>query len=602
MLAIAAAGLLAATLPQPQTFRAGVEIVDVDVSVLDKHRLPVTGLTAADFTVTEDGKPRPIVAFTPVELAPREIAPAPWMSDVIPDTQTNSLEREGRLVVVLLDRAIALMDVQVARDVAEAAIAQLRPADLAAVVYTEYGMPQNFTSDRRLLLAAVRTPSVGLPEGDTAESGPCYCGTCTLERITDIANGVRDVRQRRKVLFIVGSSIPVTGRGSCGATVGSYRDKMMRAIAASNLTVYQFDPSGIPTLMSNASSRTPPRGAGMSNLARLGNLRFLPEETGGRAVFGNQPETTLPEIFRESNSYYVLGFSPAHSDGRFHDIRVKVGRAGMIVQARRGYYAAGAKPAGSTARMPKGVSPGLYSAIAGLWPRTDLPLTLTATPVAMPGLRTGAAVLMLATDAVGPRNVMVGAFDRNGQSMALQEGTVPPGSRNLIARLELRPGKYEIRAAVEDTASGAMGSVYSYVDIPNFVTQFVSMSGIFLHTLPSNPASRLGGTTDLPLPIEPSLRREFSRNERVAAFADVYQGLRRPAMPGYVLAEIRNDRDVRVFHQETRTLASDVGVNRAIKVNLELPLDELAPGPYMLGIEIRQGNQTARRELRFAIK
>src|ERR671913_1679168 len=54
---------------QPPTFRAAVDAVQLDVSVLDKDRRPVRGLTAADFTVLENGKPRPIVAFSAVELA-----------------------------------------------------------------------------------------------------------------------------------------------------------------------------------------------------------------------------------------------------------------------------------------------------------------------------------------------------------------------------------------------------------------------------------------------------------------------------------------------------------------------------------------------------
>ena len=42
------------------TFRSGIDVVQVDVSVLDRSRVPVRGLTAADFIVLEDGKPRPI--------------------------------------------------------------------------------------------------------------------------------------------------------------------------------------------------------------------------------------------------------------------------------------------------------------------------------------------------------------------------------------------------------------------------------------------------------------------------------------------------------------------------------------------------------------
>ena len=61
---------------QPPTFRTGVDAVQLDVSVLDKERRPVRGLTAADFTVLEDGKPRQIVGFSAVELPPLPAAVA----------------------------------------------------------------------------------------------------------------------------------------------------------------------------------------------------------------------------------------------------------------------------------------------------------------------------------------------------------------------------------------------------------------------------------------------------------------------------------------------------------------------------------------------
>ena len=52
-----------------QTFRTGVDIVQVDVSVLDRDRRPVRGLAAADFTILEDGQERPVVAFSAVDSA-----------------------------------------------------------------------------------------------------------------------------------------------------------------------------------------------------------------------------------------------------------------------------------------------------------------------------------------------------------------------------------------------------------------------------------------------------------------------------------------------------------------------------------------------------
>ena len=48
------------------TFPARVELVRIDVVVVDHDGKPVTGLTAADFEVSEGGKPHEIVSFEPI--------------------------------------------------------------------------------------------------------------------------------------------------------------------------------------------------------------------------------------------------------------------------------------------------------------------------------------------------------------------------------------------------------------------------------------------------------------------------------------------------------------------------------------------------------
>src|SRR4029077_13206601 len=111
------------------------------------------GLTASDFTVLEDGKPRPLVGFVPVNLpvAPTRAPAAAWVRDVAPDVTTNDVPREGRLVVIMFDWSIRFLDQQLARRIATAAVDQLAPGDLAAVVFTNAfgnaGAPQNFTAD-----------------------------------------------------------------------------------------------------------------------------------------------------------------------------------------------------------------------------------------------------------------------------------------------------------------------------------------------------------------------------------------------------------------------------------------------------------------------
>jgi Ca-activated chloride channel family protein len=56
---VAFAAVTAGFAPQ-QTFRAGVDLVHFSVIVTDKQGSPITGLTADDFELVEDGKPQSI--------------------------------------------------------------------------------------------------------------------------------------------------------------------------------------------------------------------------------------------------------------------------------------------------------------------------------------------------------------------------------------------------------------------------------------------------------------------------------------------------------------------------------------------------------------
>ena len=161
---VAVAMVLIAARPHAQTpaaqatFKGGTDLVQVDVSVLDGKRRPVRGLTAADFTVFEDGKPREIQAFSEVYLPDRVRADvAAWVHDVPSDVALNRVaEEEGRLVLILLDRTIPTGEPSTrAKRIAEAAVKELGPDDLAAVLSTSNGANQNLTSDRTRLLRAI---------------------------------------------------------------------------------------------------------------------------------------------------------------------------------------------------------------------------------------------------------------------------------------------------------------------------------------------------------------------------------------------------------------------------------------------------------------
>src|SRR5579862_7790756 len=149
--------------PHPQ-FRAGVDLVQVDVTVLDKNHRPVRGLTAADFTIIEDGKPQTIAAFSPVDVPdppPVPIVagkPVTWMRDVSSDVQSNDVA-SGRIVVLLIDDALIPNDPRIvanAKKITKEIVGRLGPGDRMSVIFTEGSrQAQDFTSDRARLQAAV---------------------------------------------------------------------------------------------------------------------------------------------------------------------------------------------------------------------------------------------------------------------------------------------------------------------------------------------------------------------------------------------------------------------------------------------------------------
>src|SRR5262249_43934976 len=63
--------------PAVPTSPSGVELIMVAAAVADDPGRPVAGLTASDFTLTEDGRPQPIVSFEAFVLGPRPPAGPP---------------------------------------------------------------------------------------------------------------------------------------------------------------------------------------------------------------------------------------------------------------------------------------------------------------------------------------------------------------------------------------------------------------------------------------------------------------------------------------------------------------------------------------------
>ena len=240
----------------PPAFRASVEAVSLDVSVLDAHRHPVVGLKAEDFSILEDGRPRPIVAFAAVDVPAPVIAASPSTPDIpvaggqasASASLTSLADTRGRLIGLIVPSHHFFERLRGAFEgIAMTVVERMSDGDVATVIVP--GTPATpLTSDRAALLTAIHSR----PDVDTAS-----CDPVLLNAIADFAERVGPLSTRRKLLFFIGGMIALTTRDACAASVNAARARMFHALRLSNVSVYTLDPSGLETLAKDATVHSP---------------------------------------------------------------------------------------------------------------------------------------------------------------------------------------------------------------------------------------------------------------------------------------------------------------------------------------------------------
>ncbi len=464
-------------------------------------------------------------------------------------------------MVILMDRTIPPQEPTLfARRIATAAVDALGPHDLAAVVSTSNGTVQNLTSDRTRLVRAINAgdPSTDVTEEakgifaamgvplDTLSDGRCLCGLCVHETITRVADAVRSTPRRRKLLLFIGSSIiwqamrPAAEAGQvvgCESRIEDARNAMFAAIDRANLTVHSIDPRGLMNVgpqtkafvggggPAGSSARLRQQQMDTTNvMTSQQSLQVLPERTGGRTVLNaNKPEEIVPAIYRESDSYYVLGVergAASRSDAP-RSLEVKVARKGVRVYAQRKYV-----PSLSS----NGPSRSPAEALNRLLPSGSVPLVLSVTPIANGDGRKALVRVNMDVRAFAhgdgtsaPLDVAMLAVDPTGKPLASARQTstisaapangATPEELNVQSHLELEPGEYGIRIAVSDQVRGALASVFSDVTVPEFDKEPLSVSGVAVDIARTPSAS----------PV-PTTQRTFRRTDRVRALVQIYQG------------------------------------------------------------------------------
>jgi hypothetical protein len=212
-----------------------------------------------------------------------------------------------------------------------------------------------------------------------------------------------------------------------------------------------------------------------------------------------------------------------------------------------------------------------------------------------------------------PIEIVVAAYDQTGRPQASARQTLElswppveahqPRRVDVLSRLDLPPGDYEIRAAASAAGGQRSASVFTQLTVPSFAGASLSLSNIVM-SAPATTSSAPPAFLESVLPLRPTPQRAFRRADQSTAFVRVYQGTSRTDAPVPVQVRVRivdaGDRNVR---DEALVLQPSAFVaDRTADLRMPLPLATLAPGEYLLRLEAATGELAAGRAVRFSVE
>ena len=291
--------ILLAAVPAAQqtTFRSGVDLVALSVVVTDGHDKFVSGLSSADFTVSEDGVQQEISFFsaTPVPID----------------------------VALLLDTSASMVDkMSVVHEAATGFVSSAKPGDRVTVVDIKDGVKVLHPLDEDLdgARASIRSTAA---RGGTALYNGLYM---TLKEMVKLRHNNGEVRRQ---------AILVLSDGDDTASLVGF-DDVMEVARASGIAIYTITlRTELQRLLAHDKST-----AVSGEFA----MRTLAQETGARAFFpAAAAELTgvYGMIADELASQYSLGYISTNPrrDGAYRRVVVKVAQPGIRARARAGYVA-----------------------------------------------------------------------------------------------------------------------------------------------------------------------------------------------------------------------------------------------------------------------
>ena len=459
-------------------------------------------------------------------------------------------------------------------------------------------------------------------------------GFATTGALAAIAAGL-GVVPGRKTVVLFSEGIPVP------EAVLPQLESVIASAGRANVSIYPIDTAGLRTASQQAAAAAAvnatghagitltPTGENMNSLGQMGRMDAalrtpsvvfarLARETGGFVIeHTNDYAKGFRQIDADRRSYYLLTYAPRNTtfDGKWRSIVVRVPGRPVTVRARSGYLAV---------RTPPGVPLLDYEAPAlAALERSSAPadLALRAGAFAFPGRQ---VVVVAATDASALAFARDGAsrtyrtdflmlariVDATGQ--VVRKASQPYRLSGPVQQMEqarrgeilffrqpsLPAGSYTLEVAVHDALATRSGVHRSAFIVPDSSPTLQVSSLVIVQRAervppderrPDNPLYA-GDLVIYPNLSEPTRR---SRQKTLPIYAMVA-----PAAGTSLTATIEVVRDGAVVAQAPATLAAVDGTGR-LRCLMEMPLDGLATGRYILRLRVVQGDRREIRETTF---
>ncbi len=337
---LAAAFALAVLSPQPPVRgepSAPAYLVNIDVIPADARGRILDDLEPADFELREEGTLQPLEGVRFIRVADGPPSAAPVMIRTAADERQAAAGDDTRLVAIFLDeyhvsagastdrtrealtrfvdRDLSSRDLVVIMKPLDSLLAILATRDREAM-HRSIDAFQGRKGDYEPRNAYERDYIAGTPARIEAARNQV-----ALSAINALAIHLGSLTDRRKTLVVVTEGIGRSERRR-GQEFLATLDTIRRSASRATVAVYMVDP--------RETSADDPGADG---------LRALADETEGQAIAGNL-DSGLRLAAADSTAYYLLTYRSARpDDGKFHEVQVRVKRAGSNVRARNGYWA-----------------------------------------------------------------------------------------------------------------------------------------------------------------------------------------------------------------------------------------------------------------------